>query len=214
MFTNGTKQTFSLLNSALIFCSHAWSQPWLDTGFKENGVSWHCWVPSGASLREGGEPSSTSGGTAAHGLCPLLLRSLPCLWEAARGQSRYLQEELARAGLAQTPRPPHPHLLVPLSYPVISVRSGETTVLHWFWGPEILMVFPAFPSRRVKQRWVRVPPLHPSDAGHDYSSLRRIQGAVPALSKPPHTLQEKILPRGVHSLTRSEMGVSMEVLIS
>lgn len=151
---------------------------------------------------------------AVHGLCPLLLHSLPCLWEAARGQSRYLQEELVRAGLAWTLRPPHPRLLVPLSYPLISVRSGETTVLHRFWGPEILMVFPAFPSRRLKQRWVRVPPLRPSDVGHDYSSLRRIQGAVPALSKPPHTLQEKILPRVVHSLTRSEMGVSMEMLIS
>lgn len=57
-----------------------------------------------------------------------------------------------------------------------------------------------------------VPPLHPSDTGHDYS-LRRIQGAIPALSKPPHMLQERILPRGVHSLTRSEMGVSQEVLL-
>lgn len=75
------------------------------------------------------------------------------------------------------------------------------------------MVFLAFASCRLRQRWVTIPPLRPSDTGHDYSSLRRIQGAIPALSKPPHMLQERILPRGVHSLTRSEMGVSQEVLL-
>ena len=128
-FINGTKQTLSLLSSARIFCRHAWSQPWLETGFKERGASQRCWVPRGASPGEGGEPSSTSGG-----ICPLLLRSPPCLWEAARGQSSSLQEELARAALARPPRPPRPRLLVPLSYPVISVRSGETTVLHKFWA--------------------------------------------------------------------------------
>ena len=26
------------------------------------------------------------------------------------------------------------------------------------WGPEILMVFPAFPACRLRQRWMRVPP--------------------------------------------------------
>lgn len=145
---------------------------------------------------------------AAHGLCALL-HSPPGLWEAARGQSSYLQEELVRAGLARTPQPPLSRLLAPVSFPAIGVRSGERTVLHQFPGPRDSNGVSCLSFVQAEAAMDE----SPSDVGHDHSSLRRIQGAVLTLGKPPHMLQESILPRGVHSLTRSEMGVSMAVLI-
>lgn len=107
------------------------------------------------------------------------------------------------------PQPPLPRLLAPVSFPAIGVRSGERTVLHQFPGPRDSNGVSCLSFVQAEAAMDE----SPSDVGHDHSSLRRIQGAVLTLGKPPHMLQESILPRGVHSLTRSEMGVSMVVLI-
>lgn len=113
-----------------------------------------------------------------------------------------------RVGLPWTPQPPLPRLLVPVSFPAIGVRSEERSVLHQFLGPRDSNGVSCLSCVQAEAAMDE----SPSDAGHNHSSLRRIQGAVLALGNPPHVLQERILPGGVHSLTRSEMGVSMEVL--